>query len=78
MGISPQRFLTQVRLEQARRLLTTEFLTVKEVMNRVGISDASSFARSFKAAYGVTPGKYKSVAGTPDSQKRVKHKANPR
>jgi AraC-like DNA-binding protein len=46
-------------LEKARLLLETEFLTVKEVMNRVGMSDASYFARSFKAAYGVTPIKYK-------------------
>jgi two-component system, response regulator YesN len=62
MQTSPQRFLTRVRLEKARKLLTTEFLTVKEVMNRVGMSDASSFARSFKAAYGTTPGKYRSAA----------------
>jgi AraC-like DNA-binding protein len=59
MGTSPQKFLTQVRLEQARKLLATEFLTVKEVMNRVGICDASSFARTFKSAYGMTPGNYK-------------------
>ena len=58
-GTSPERYLTKVRLEKARQLLETEFLTVKEVMNRVGMSDASYFARSFKSAYGVTPGKYK-------------------
>jgi transcriptional regulator GlxA family with amidase domain len=59
MGTSPERYLARVRLEKARQLLETEFLTVKEVMNRVGIADASHFARSFKSAYGVTPGKYK-------------------
>jgi two-component system response regulator YesN len=59
MGISPERFLTQLRLEKAKELLKTEFLTVKEVMNRVGIADASYFARSFKSAYGITPAKYK-------------------
>lgn len=59
MGTSPERYLIQVRLEKAKHLLETEFLTVKEVMNRVGISDASYFARSFKSAYGVTPAKYK-------------------
>ena len=61
MHTSPQRFLTQVRLEKARKLIATEFLTVKEVMNQVGMSDASSFARSFKAAYGVTPSRYRSA-----------------
>lgn len=62
MGISPQRFLKCVRLEKAQKLLTTEFLTVKEVMNRVGMSDASSFARSFKEVYGTTPAKYRHAA----------------
>jgi AraC-like DNA-binding protein len=73
MGTSPQRFLKRVRLEKARKLLTTEFLTVKEVMNRVGMSDASSFARSFKVAYGVTPARYRSEAKARDS-----HKERPR
>jgi|ERR1051326_1783438 len=54
-GTSPERFLAKVRLERAKQLLQTEFLTVKEVMNQVGISDPSYFTRSFKAAYGVTP-----------------------
>lgn len=61
MGTSPERFLTQVRLEQAKHLLETEFLTVKEVMNQVGMSDASFFARSFRAAYGTTPGRYRDM-----------------
>jgi AraC-like DNA-binding protein len=66
---SPQRFLTRVRLEKARELLATEFLTVKEVMNQVGMSDASSFARSFKSAYGVTPGKYRGAPNIHDSKR---------
>ncbi len=72
MGTSPQRFLTQVRLEKARKLLATEFLTVKEVMNRVGMSDASSFARSFKAAYGTTPGKYRAAADPGFKERKTK------
>ena len=56
-GTSPERFLTRVRLEKAKHLLETEFLTVKEVMMQVGISDASYFTRRFKEATGVTPGK---------------------
>ena len=63
MGISPERFLTQVRLEKAKQLLETEFLTVKEVMNHVGMSEASFFARSFRAAYGITPGRYRNTHG---------------
>ena len=57
---SPEHFLAQVRLEEAKSLLETEFLSVKEVMNRVGVADATNFSRSFKAAYGLTPAKYRS------------------
>ena len=71
MGTSPERYLTKVRLEKARQLLETEFLTVKEVMNRVGIADASYFARSFKSAYGVTPGKYKADLKSDDWAERI-------
>jgi len=56
-GTSPERFLTRVRMEKAKHLLETEFLTVKEVMSQVGVSDASYFTRRFKEATGVTPGK---------------------
>lgn len=59
MQTSPERFLTQVRLEKAKALLENSFLTVKEVMIEVGMSDAGHFSRSFKAAYGVTPAKWR-------------------
>ena len=58
-GTSPERFLTRVSLEKAKHLMETEFLTVKEVMIQVGISDASYFTRRFKEANGVTPGRYR-------------------
>lgn len=69
MRTSPQRFLTHIRLEKARKLLATEFLTIKEVMNRVGMSDPSFFARTFKAAYGVTPGKYRAAPSFHNSKR---------
>jgi two-component system response regulator YesN len=64
MGTSPERFLVQVRLEKARHLLETSFLSVKEVMAEVGIWDAGYFSRSFKAAYGVTPARWRARAQT--------------
>ena len=59
MGDSPERFLAEVRLEKAKELLESSFLTVKEIMSEVGIADAGYFSRSFKAAYGVTPAKWR-------------------
>jgi len=65
IGTSPDRFLCQVRMEKAKGLLEKSFLSVKEVMTEVGMSDAGHFARAFKAAYGVTPAKYREKAQMP-------------
>jgi two-component system response regulator YesN len=59
MGTSPERFLSQVRVEKAKDLLENSFLSVKEVSTEVGVSDAAHFSRSFKAACGVTPAQYR-------------------
>jgi transcriptional regulator GlxA family with amidase domain len=55
VGISPLRYLTLVRLQKARHLLETGFLTVREIASAVGIPSASHFTKSFKAAYGSSP-----------------------
>lgn len=65
MGISPDRFLCQVRMEKAKSLLEDSFLSAKDVMAEVGMSDAGHFARCFKAVYGVTPAKYRGKAQMP-------------
>jgi transcriptional regulator GlxA family with amidase domain len=55
IGTPPERFLSQVRMEEAKNLLENSFLSVKEVMTAVGMSDAGHFSRCFKSIYGVTP-----------------------
>lgn len=59
-GLSLAHFVKLLRLETARQLLMTEYLTVKEVMAKTGIKDPSHFNRNFKLAYGVTPSQYRS------------------
>jgi two-component system, response regulator YesN len=56
---SPDRFLSQVRMQKAKDLLANGFLSVKEVSTEVGISDAAHFSHSFKAACGLTPAQYR-------------------
>jgi transcriptional regulator GlxA family with amidase domain len=62
LGTSPERFLAKVRLEKAKVLLEESFLSVKEIMADVGMSDAGHFSRSFKAAYGLTPAKWRETS----------------
>lgn len=61
-GIPPAKYLKSLRLQQAATLLTTTFLSVKEIVRRVGCSDDSHFVRDFKRRYGVTPSEYRNRA----------------
>ena len=58
-GMTPLRYRKKLRLLEARRLLETTFLTVHEIMLRVGIKDDSHFVRDFKKLYGLTPGQHR-------------------
>ena len=55
LGRTPHQHLKGLRLHAAYTLLTTEFLSVKEVMHRVGINNHSHFVKDFKKAYGTVP-----------------------
>jgi len=58
-GIPPAKYLKSLRMQQAATLLTTTFLSVKEIVSRVGFTDESHFVRDFKRLYGVTPSEYR-------------------
>jgi len=59
VGISPQRYLNNIRMEKAKDLLENGVLSGKEIAAEVGIPNASRFCRTFKARYGVTPKEYR-------------------
>ena len=58
-GLPPARYLRLLRMERAKKLLETSYLSVKEVMAHVGLADESHFVRDFKKSYGFTPAKYR-------------------
>jgi transcriptional regulator GlxA family with amidase domain len=58
-GMSPAQYLRSLRMQEASRLLETTFLSVKEVMHRIGVNDESHFTRDFKKVYGLTPAQYR-------------------
>jgi transcriptional regulator GlxA family with amidase domain len=59
VGISPQRYVTNVRLEKAKDLLESGVRSVKEISAEIGFPNVSSFCRSFKSRYGTTPREYR-------------------
>lgn len=56
-GISPQEYLTQIRMEKASEILRLPGATVTSVAHAVGY-EPSVFSKAFKKYFGVTPGKY--------------------
>lgn len=62
-GISPGRFLTAIRLQEAKRLLLTTSVNVLEVSHLVGYSSPGTFSTTFSKAVGVSPTAYRSRGG---------------
>src|SRR5688572_13000156 len=60
VGMPPIRYLRQLRMERAKNLLESSFLSVKEIAFQVGLNDESHFVRDFKATYGYSPALYRS------------------
>jgi len=58
-GVTPGRYLTAVRLFEAKRLLLTTSLTVSDVVCSVGYSSIGTFTSRFSRAVGMTPTQYR-------------------
>jgi transcriptional regulator GlxA family with amidase domain len=54
-GVSPHQYLHELRLERARTLLERTFLSVGEVMTRVGLHDTDRFERDITRRFGTAP-----------------------
>ena len=67
-NVAPLQYLRALRMEHAKKLLETTFLSVKQVMTEVGVTDESHFVRDFKATYGVSPTRFRL------SLERIHHK----
>jgi AraC-like DNA-binding protein len=57
---SPIRtYLRRRRIDQARTLLLTTELPIKQVCSEIGYSDISNFSRDFRKEWGLSPAKYR-------------------
>jgi transcriptional regulator GlxA family with amidase domain len=55
LGMSPQRYLMKLRVEQSLILLAAGQPTIKEVAHACGFSDEKYFSIVFKKIYGYSP-----------------------
>ncbi|MBS7845403.1 AraC family transcriptional regulator [Pseudomonas fluorescens] len=59
-GLSPRQWAMQLRTRRAKGLLRNG-VAASEVAHTLGFADQSHLNRHFRAAYGITPGRYQSV-----------------
>lgn len=63
MGISPKQYILQLRIDHAKRLLSTQYYKVYEVAACCGFSDPKYFITAFKRITGVSPQQYAAKQG---------------
>jgi AraC-like DNA-binding protein len=61
-GISPGRFLTAVRLHEAKELLLTSSISVVDISYLIGYTSLGTFTTRFTECVGVSPGKFRRLA----------------
>ncbi|OXL85820.1 hypothetical protein BCV73_24135 [Paenibacillus sp. SSG-1] len=61
-GCPLMKYIDSIRMDQAKKLLKTTDLPLKDIMNEVGYVDSTNFIRKFKKAEGITPIRYRNIA----------------
>ena|SRR3989442_713614 len=61
MGMSPQQYLTEIRLAKAKQKLESGFLSIKEIAASVGFSSVNQFIDTFKTVYSLTPAQHRNL-----------------
>lgn len=59
-GMTPHKYLISTRMANAKFLLKTTLMSVKEIAFRSGFTDESGFCTAFKKQEGMTPKEYRS------------------
>ena len=63
-GHSVMQYLQKARLAYAKKLLSTDSLSVREISAQCNFGDESNFIRCFKREYGATPLAYRKAVRT--------------
>ena len=59
LGIGFHNYLTKLRLDEAKRLLTTDDISIKEISLKCGFGSEKTFFRIFKNNTGITPSAFR-------------------
>lgn len=55
IGLSPSKMLMRLRLDEAKRLMTTTDLALAEIAERLGYCNAAYFTNIFRDSEGIAP-----------------------
>ena len=58
-GLSPVRFLSALRIQEAKRLLRSTSLTVADISHQVGYNSVGTFSTRFHTSVGMSPREYR-------------------
>lgn len=64
MGVSPQEYLLQYRLNRGCKLLLETRLSIQEIAQKIGYENPLTFSKMFKNVYGVSPRNYRLQGGS--------------
>ena len=67
MGIRPQAYIIQKRIERAKHMIYSGSLSLTDVAERTGFGSLSSFSKAFKSETGHSPRDYKKLMTTSGS-----------
>ena len=62
-GVSPGRFLSAIRLQEAKHLLVSTTLNVADISLRVGYNSVGTFSSRFTRSVGMSPTAYRRYRG---------------
>lgn len=68
MGLTPARYLANIRLSQSKELLSSSDSPISEVASLCGFQDSYYFSRFFKANTGMTPSQYRRMRNESDRE----------
>ena len=59
LNVSPGRYITDIRITSARKLLEESDKTIADIAQETGFCDHSHFVKTFRRIRGITPGEYR-------------------
>ncbi len=77
-GLTPLAYCRAVRIGRARELLDSSALAPKEIAERLGYVDVSSFTRAFRQIHGMPPAAYRRKFGGAVAARQALRPADPR